>query len=196
MPSAAGGVRGRGRRRARRSARAPAARPPRPRAARATARAATVSGSSPASRTPSASDAAQPCTISGGVSRWNCRPQARSPSRNAWCGYFGLLASRTAPGGSEVIASQCHCTTTGLSGRSQNSASSRGGVAHGDEPGAELGALLAALDRAAGSLGQQLPAEADAEHRHAGPRRRRAAAPWSARATARSRRRRPAAGRP
>ena len=118
-------------------------RPPRPR--RSPAR--------PARRRPTRAQAA---IIATSHSMWNCRPQARSPSRNAWCGYRVEAASRTALSGSSVISSRCHWITSGSSGTYLNSGSLSAASRRADQAGTDLRAGGAAFHQAAVRRREQL----------------------------------------
>ena len=51
------------------------------------------------------------------TSRWNWTPYALS-NRNAWFGYAGEPASRTAPGGRSKV-SPCHCSAGTVGGNAE-----------------------------------------------------------------------------
>nr|WP_246469741.1 hypothetical protein [Cohnella nanjingensis] len=96
----------------------------------------------------------------GVVSRWNCRPSTRLPQANAWTSVASDSASRTAPSGSET-ASLCQWNEWNFSGSPSKRRVAFRRPAH--RMPADL-LVRVAEDASAERLGQELRAEADAQH--------------------------------
>ena len=111
--------------------------------------------------------------VSRSSSQWNCRPNARRPMRNAWCRQTGVDARWTAPRGRSNV-SPCQCSTSWPRGqaRQRRLAAAPATRSTGPQPTSRAGHRLAVrpgtrvrVDARARRRGQQLRAQADAEHR-------------------------------